>query len=430
MSSFRTRVLCACGLAVAATLSVAHADPISAPVPGSVTDTPSLTLRQAIESTLRSNPGLQVFAFELRAQDARIQQAALRPAPTLGAEVENVLGSGETRGVDAAEATFSLSQIVELGNKRDRRVSAATLAREGMGVEQQAAQLDVLAEVTRRFIHVASDQAQLDLTRRGAQLTQTTVEGVTRRVQAGRSPDVELIRAQAALTRAHIDQRHAEHELLASRRKLAAMWGEPEAAFGTVVADLYQLAQPAEFDALVSRLKENPDFLRFASEARLRDAEIRLAEAQRRPDIEFSAGVRRLQDSRDQAFMLGASVPLFSRRQAAPAIAEARALRGQVDAEQHAAFVNARAQVFELYQELRHAIDETQILQREVLPQMEQALKQTEYAYERGRYSYLELVEGQRAYLDTQRALIEAAATGQTLQAEIERLTGESLKPL
>jgi outer membrane protein, heavy metal efflux system len=430
VSSFCTRLIGACGLAMAFTLNVARANPDSAPVQLSATNGPSLTLRQAIESTLRSNPGLQVFGFELRAQDARIQQAGLRPSPTLGAEVENVLGSGETRGIDAAEATFSLSQVVELGNKRDRRMRAAAFARETMGVEQQAAQLDVLAEVTRRFIHVASDQAQLELTRRGAQLTQTTVDGVTRRVQAGRSPDVELIRAQAALTRAHIDQRHAEHELLASRRKLAAMWGEPEAVFGAVVADLYQLVPPAEFDALVSRLKENPDFLRFASEARLRDAEIRLAEAQRRPDIEFSAGVRRLQDSRDQAFVLGASVPVFSRRQAAPAVAEARALRGQVDAEQHAAFVNARAQVFELYQELRHAIDETQILQRQVLPQMEQALKQTEYAYERGRYSYLELVEGQRAYLDTQRALIEAAATAQTLQAEIERLTGESLTPL
>ena len=422
--------VCVLASGFAQPMAVAQTPPVhdSVASPANSAALPSLTLREAIESTLRRNPGIETFQFELKAQDARIQQAGLRPAPMLNTTVENVLGTGETRGVSGAETTFALSQVVELGDKRNRRMVAAAYGREGIAVEQQAAQLDVLAEVTRRFIHVASDQAQLELTRNATALGQTTVDGVTRRVQAGKSPEVELIRARSALTRAQIDQRHAEHELVASRAKLAAMWGDTEPTFGVVTADLYGLPAPIAFEALVERLQSNPDFLRFASEARLRDAEIRLAEARRKPDVEFSAGVRRLQGTRDQACVVGVTVPLFSSRQAAPAIAEARALRGQVDVEQKAAFINARAQVFDLYQELLHAINETQILQREVLPEMEKARKQTEYAYERGRYSYLELVEGQRAYLDTQRALIEAAANAQTLQAEIERLTGEPLQ--
>lgn len=414
----------------APTLTLAQSKPVHDSVASSATsvERPALTLREAIESTFRKNPGLQGFQFQLSAQEARIDQARLRPAPALGAQLENVAGTGETRSVDAAEATLSLSQVIELGDKRGLRASAAMLGRESLAVEQQAAQLDVLAEVTRRFIHVASDQAQLDLTRNATDLVRRTVDGVSRRVQAGKSPDVELIRARAALTRAEIDQRHAEHEIAASRAKLAAMWGDTTPAFGSVTAELYNLPAPMPFEALVERLQGNPDFLRFASEARLRDAEIRLAEARRRPDVEVSAGIRRLEGTNDQAFVLGATIPLFSSRQAAPAIAEARALRAQVDVEQRAAFINARSQVFELYQELVHAVDETRILQREVLPQMELARQQTEYAYERGRYSYLELVEGQRAYLETQRALIEAAANSQTLQAEIERLTGEPLQ--
>ena len=432
MSSLITRGAAACLIVFGFVpgLASTQSDPVHDSVASPATSVvlPALTLREAIESTLRQNPGLQGFQFELSAQDARIDQARLRPAPALGVQLENVAGNGDTRGVDAAEATLSLSQVIELGDKRGRRVSAAMLGRDSLAIEQQAAQLDVLAEVTRRFIHVASDQAQLDLTRNATSLVQTTVEGVTRRVQAGKSPEVELIRARAALSRAQIDQRHAEHELVASREKLAAMWGDTAPQFGTVTAELYNLPAPMSFEALVDRLKGNPDFLRFASEARLRDAEIRLAESRRRPDVEVSAGIRRLEATNDQAFVLGATVPLFSSRRASSAIAEARALRAQVDVEQRAAFINARSQVFELYQELVHAIDETRILQRDVLPQMEQARQQTEYAYERGRYSYVELVEGQRAYLETQRALIEAAANAQTLQAEIERLTGEPLQ--
>ncbi len=386
-----------------------------------------LKLRDAIEAALKGNPDLKTFGFSLRAQDARIDGASLRPAPEVSVDVENVLGSGDMKGFDAAEVTFALSQVIELGDKRAQRIAVAQSGREALSVQRQAAQLDVLAEVNRRFIHVAGDQAQLELTRQATELARNTVDAVKRRVDAAKSPDVELYRANVELTRAEIELRHAEHELLASRRKLAAMWGEPEAQFGMIQADLYTLPAPNAFDDLVERLKLNPDFTLFANEARLRDAEIRLAEAQRRPNFQLSAGVRRLQESRDNAFVLGFSIPLFSGRQAAPAIAEARALREQVDAERESSFVKARAQVFELYQELQHAINEVAVLRRDALPQMEKALQETQYAYDRGRYSYLELVDGQRAYLEVQRALIESAASAQTLQSEIERLTGEPL---
>jgi len=386
-----------------------------------------LTLREAIEAALKNNPDLKTFGFSLRAQDARLDSAKLRPSPELSVDVENFLGSGDTKGFDAAEVTFALSQVIELGNKRAQRLAFAQSGRDVLTVQQQAAQLDVLAEVNRRFIHVAGDQAQLELTRQATELARSTVDAVKRRVNAAKSPDVELYRANVQLTRAEIELRHAEHELLASRRKLAAMWGEPEAQFGPVQADLYALPAPATFDNLIERLKLSPDFTLFANEARLRDAEIRLAETRHRPDFQLSAGVRRLQESKDNAFVFGFSIPLFPGRQSAPAIAEARALRQQVDADRDAAFIKARAEIFDLYQELQHSINEVTILRRDVLPQIQKALQETQYAYDRGRYSFLELVDGQRAYIEIQRALIESATSAQNLQSEIERLTGEPL---
>ena len=41
---------------------------------------------------------------------------------------------------------------------------------------------------------------------------------------------------------------------------------------------------------------------------------------------------------------------------------------------------------------------------------MEAALEDTRYAFERGRYSYLEWVDAQRELVDVQRALIDASA--------------------
>lgn len=388
---------------------------------------PPLTLREAVRASLAANPDLAGFAFALRAQDARTDAAGLRPAPTVTLGVENVLGSGELAGVKAAEATFSLAQVIELGGKRAARIAAARFEREGIGVEQQAAQLDVLAEVTRRFIHVAADQEQIALTRTATELARQTLAAVEQRVNAAKAPDAELHRARITLARALVEQEHAEHELLTSRRQLAAMWGEADPQFGAVTADLYAMPAPASFATLVARLQANPDFLRFATEARLRDAEIRLAQSRRAPDLELSGGVRRLEGVDEQAFVLGFSMPLFAGRQAAPAIAEAEARRGRTDAQRQAAAIRAQAQLFELYQELKHAIAETALLRDQVLPEMEQALRTTRHAYERGRYGYLEWVEAQREFIAIRRSLIEAAANAHQYRTEIERLTGEPI---
>lgn len=417
MKAFCVRALRACSFVLAAAVPAAQAADASAP----------LTLREAIQAALAGNPGLATFAFELRAQDARTDAAGLRPAPELSAQLENVLGSGAVRRFDAAESTFALSQVVELGGKREARIAAARAGGEVTGVEQQAAQLDVLAEVTRRFIHVAGDQEQLALTREATALARQTVAAVQQRVDAARAPDAELRRARITLARAQVQQEHAEHELRSSRRKLAAMWGDDRPRFGTVAADLYALPQPAGFRALVVRLDRNPDFTRFASEARLRDAEVRLAQSRRRSDVTLSGGIRHLEETGDEALVLGFSMPLFAGRRAAPQIAEATALRGRTDAERRAAEVRARAQLYALYQELRHAITEAALLREQVLPEMEGALAETRDAYERGRYGYLEWVEAQREFIDIRRGLIEAAVNAHNYQAEIERLTGEPI---
>jgi cobalt-zinc-cadmium efflux system outer membrane protein len=140
-----------------------------------------------------------------------------------------------------------------------------------------------------------------------------------------------------------------------------------------------------------------------------------------------NAGLRLLQETNDEAFVFGVSMPLFAGARYRGAVAEAEALRAKTDAERDAHRVRAEAQLFELHQELRHAITEAEALNTSVLPEMEAALEATRYAFERGRYSYLEWVDAQRELVDVQRALIEAAANAHLYRAEIERLTGEPL---
>jgi cobalt-zinc-cadmium efflux system outer membrane protein len=387
-----------------------------------------LTLGAAIEQTLARNPELRVYAPRLTGARERAETAALAPPFELQAETQDAFGTGRASGFDTAETTFALSQVIELGGKRGLRFDAATATTAMIDAERAAAELDVLAEVTRRLIHVAADQEHLGLTMRATALATDNVDAATARVAAARAPEVELRRARVTSARAAVEQEHAEHELATSRRKLAAMWGDSEATFERVSADLYVLPPSEGYEALVGRLARNPDFARFASEERLRDAELRVAEAHARTDLTVRAGVRLLHDTNDEAFVFGVTMPLFSAARARSGIAAARADRQQTAAARDAHRVRAEAQLFELFQELRHAITEAEVLRTTVLPEMEAALEATRYAFDRGRYSYLEWVDAQRELVEVQRALIDASANAHLYRTEIERLTGEPVQ--
>lgn len=389
--------------------------------------TGDLSLARAVDATLRRNPALIVTSYELKAADARITQAALRPNPVVGLQLENFAGSGAVSGIESLETTLSLSQVIELGGKRAYRINAANFDRELAGVERQSQQLDVFAEVTRRFIDVVLAQQALTLAERAFALTDQTLGAITSRVQAARSPKAEQSRATIALTRARIEQQQALNNLQSARRALAALWGARSAAFATATADLFALPNVESFDALSARLQSNPDFLRFATDGRLREAELRLAQAQARSDLNVSIGVRRFEATNDVALVAGVSMalPVFNSNQGA--IREAELRREQLRVQSQTALLRAEATLFGLYQELLSARMRVTTLRSEAIPQAEAALAQTQSGYERGRFSYLELASAQQELLGLQGAAIEAAADYHRLVAEIERLTGEPL---
>jgi cobalt-zinc-cadmium efflux system outer membrane protein len=387
----------------------------------------TLDLREALSRSMRSNPELRAYEHLLHAQDGRIKQAGVKPNPTLSAEVENVFGSGELQAFDAAEVTLGLSQLVELGGLRDRRIDVARAERAALESDLDIRRLDLLAETARRFTALASMQEQHELTHQAVRLAEQTLDAARRRVDAARAPQAEHDRAVVALERARIADAHAEHELASARHALAEAWGAENPDFEAVSADLYTLPATISLDALMAALEGTPDITRHVSEARMRESEIRLHAAARRPGVELGAGVRRFESTDDTALVFSFSVPLGITNRNEGLIAESRARRDGAEVDRSLALLKARTRLGQLYRELQDRARELRALGEHALPQMERALASTSYAFERGRYSYLELVDAQRELLELRAALI-AAATGyhQTL-IEIERLTGTAV---
>jgi outer membrane protein, heavy metal efflux system len=386
-----------------------------------------ITLAQALDAALARNPDLAASTYELTAAQARIVQADKRLNPEVSLELENFAGTGDTRGTRALETTLAISQVVELGGKRSLRRSAAESASGVTAIELQAAQLDLLAEVTRRYIDVVAAQQRRSYAIENTALAAGTLEAISARVKAARSPVAEESRARIALTRARIEERQSELELEGARRGLSLGWGQYEPQFSSARADLFDFPPLAPIEVLADRIEANPDALRFASESRLRDAELRLAQAQARPNIAFNLGVRRLEASSDTALVAGFSMPLpvYDRNQGG--IQEARVRRSQVDAQQRASRTRALGALHALYREAQAAAERTIALRDQALPQARDALSQTQYGYERGRFSFLELLTSQQDVLALNESSIDAAADYHRLLAEIERLTNTPL---
>jgi outer membrane protein, heavy metal efflux system len=389
---------------------------------------PPLTLAGAVDRALKRRPELIGFQFTQRVQDARKAEAVLTPQPQIELLVEDALGTGARSGFKSTQSSLVLSQVLELRGKKAGREAVVHTHSDRLLNQHAAQQLDVVAEVARRFVAVLEGQLHYELAAEALRIAESAQIKVEERVKASRSPPAEAARAGVQLwdTRVLLDE--ADHELEIARHFLAAAMGEEKVTFGPAAGELMTLPQMESFEALVERLPLTPELLQFASEQRLRDAEIRLAEMQRRPDPRLSLGIRRYEQGNDVALMAGLSVPLFAPRAVQPSIDRARAERDLAGSNKDAQRLRLQAQLFSALTQLQHEHDLSQTLRDELLPRLGEALEQATYAYERGRYSYLEWTVAQRELLEGRLRLLQSAGRFQVLRIEIERLTGTSLQ--
>ena len=386
----------------------------------------ALPLAQALDRTLERNPELIALGFARQGVEGQLEQSKLRPNPTLHVAVQDVLGTDAYKSVDSAETTVSLEWVLERG-VRERMIEAAQGGLAGFAANIEVHRLDEAAETARRFVDCLLLQARSLTRAEGVRLAQQTVDAVQRRVAATRAPQAELARAEVDLARAEILEEDVEHELKSAYRELSAQWGQPQPDFATVAGQIGPLPMLEPFEALVARVDANPELLRFASQRRLDDAQLRLEEARSRPSWLVSGGLRRYETTDDYGLVAGLTVPMTWKNRNQGRIAEARANISRTDAEAAAARVDIETQLFVLYQELKHDVEVAGRLERDMIPRIETALDGTRRLYEVGNYSYLELALVQSQLLDAREELLRVTADARRLAIEIERLTGANV---
>ena len=388
-----------------------------------------LTLAAATEKTLSENPFLNVYKLKEETLRARGQTAALRPGLDLGVEVENFAGTGDLRGFDEAELTVSLSSVIELGSKRSARIALVD-SRSGLArAELEVKALDVLGAMTSQFVGTLALKEQLALARQASVLASQTTTTIKERVDAGVAPDAELLRAKALESQAKLSTERIARQLDIAIVVLGMYWGDREQQQYDVQGDLFSFGDGRKFTELWELAASSPAIQAFASESRLKEAEIRLAESNNQLDVRWSLGIRRLEGLDENALVGSLQFPLFSGRRNRGEVAAARTEQAVVGVRREQALNQLYARLYDAYATRAQSVRAVRTLADETIPDLSKAFEETQSAFEAGSFSYLELIAAQRALIDAKQTYIATAANALQAAVIIEQLAGISLQP-
>lgn len=390
--------------------------------------TSPLTLQQAAQRVLATHPQFSVLTAQQRAAQASAEQAALAPGYELVIDAENMAGSGEMTGIDALALTVSLSSLYERGGKRQSRVQFAEARLALANARLNADKLALLGELTQRFIAVLTLQHKLKLAQQTLVTQQQALTLVQDRVQRAASPQAEHLRAEVAVEQARLAQGLLQAELDSARQALAVMWQGNADDITEVSGELFVFAGSPAFEHLYQQTLNSPLLQLQSSEQRQYEAALAQVKSQSVADVRWQLGIVREQQSRDMGLSASVSVPLGMAKRNTAAISSARANVDAAQAQLQLQLQALRQQLYQAWQRHRYSSMAVADMQRSIVPALQQALAQTQQAYQRGRYSYSEWLSARQALQQAELELIDAASTALSNQALIEQLTGVTLQ--
>ena len=414
------------------------------PSPGQYIDaTNGLALDQLVQLALTRNGDL--LATRQRTVEAQglLRQAGFRPNPV----VETEFGSGSPTG-SPGEREFSLGygHVFELGSKRARRVDVGKAGLDLARLEVSDRERTLRAELQERYIAAMAAIRNLQAVAQQFEVTQQSFAVTQRRVSEGESPRVEQMVLQAEVGRLE-----AERLLLASevQQEMFAL----RVVAGMDVTEPLVLRPdgdrpPARLTlaaALERGLASRPDLAAARGEEVRSAAEVRLAQAERVPDL---AALVRYTDSQtrfdqfgltasgaiapirdhDRVLTGGVSItlPLLSRNQgqieAARARESAAALRRQF------LIRSVEAEIRGAYGRYVAAQQAVEVFSKTVIQPSQESVSVLRASYSAGEVRLFDVLAEQRRLIDTQKAYTEAIRQEALARVALERAIGAPLQ--
>jgi len=413
--------LCAALLAAASCASVAHAQ-AGPPAPIAQAG-PIYSLDQAVVAAGGSAPSTSAATAAIEAARAGRTVAGLRPNPVFQGQIENITGSGPYRGVRAAETTVGFAIPIELGGKRSARVGVANAQLSRAEIQAAIIAADVRLQVTQLYVEAVAAERRVTTARDQARIAGDALRAASVRVQAGRASPLEQQRADVARINAEANVERQLRLSEAARANLARRIGRPiDGRLDDALLDrlpgaaAYGPAAPVRTVGTLALAAADADFS-------IADAGVRLARANRVPDINVGPALRRLEATNDTAAVFTVSIPIPVFNNGRAAIAQATAQRTQADALRRVTALDIEQAITDAQAQAANAATTARAASGPALAAAQEAARIARIGYREGKFGQLELLDAERTLAETRVAAIDALANYQNARAQVERLT-------
>jgi cobalt-zinc-cadmium efflux system outer membrane protein len=385
---------------------------------GYVNGQPSHSLSDILAFTLMKNPQLHSYSYDLRAADARTLQAGFRPNPGLDVETENI-------GAPIfMQTTFLLSQLIELGGKRQARQHFAKSERERVALDYEVLKRQLYVDTTLLFIEVLISQQKMIFLEENLKVLQDFSSIVEKRLKAGKASIIEESNFLVMLNTARIDLKNAQTELKNAKNKLAAQWGEPNNDTFLIVGTLEWIPTVIPLAEMGEFIEEHPQIVRSHFEDNVRAARLRLEKSKAYPDANLRGGPRYLEEAHKWVWVVGVSIPLPIHDRNQGGIWESRENLEKMENEREALWIKLLTELNISYSTIQTVFAELNILKNAILPAAQKAYEFSYKGYELARYNYLELLETERAYRTSKIRYLQALGEYHKALAMLQGLTG------
>jgi outer membrane protein TolC len=383
-----------------------------------------LSLAEALRLAESRSPLTQQADARLQGAIGRVRAAGALPNPTLS--VAHAYGSKATGGTDE---DILLTQVFELGGKRNPRVQAARAEREAARAEQQGTLLDVGYSTQSTYYEALRADAERGLATEAVMTARAFVTAAEAQFQAGEVARSNVVRSRIELDRAEQSLTAAETERGNRYAALLSLTGLPADTPLTLTDTLsygpvtYRLP-----DLQAIAAQRRPDVLAATRLREARAQSLREARAQSQPDL-FLEGRRASVDPSigGSSVRVGIALPIFDLGRKRGDVEAARAgLR-----EQEAALAEvtraARLEVETGWRNLEQAQRAVTSFQSGRLDRARELLEMVRIGYQRGASSYLELLDAQQVYRLEETEYARSLAAFNGAKAALQRAVGGAL---
>ncbi|WP_024609754.1 TolC family protein [Pseudoalteromonas sp. TB64] len=396
------------------------------PVFSTLANVKTLTLKQALSNTEQQNPVLKRYPYHQKILSALKTQATLAPNPMVSFEAENLLGTQSTHGLQGAQYTLALSQLIELGDKRQNRVNYATANIKAQTIQYQNTRFALLATTTERYYQVLKFQALIALNSERKSTVKQALKAIEKRAEAGAVSQADVTRMRYAVSQVDLNTAMLQSEFERSRLALNELWQEQ--LLGDYYAgDLSIVTELKSEQALLDAVNTAPDFALLQQQYMQQTANLSLQKSNGESDLTLSGGVRYNQQTDASSFVFSFSMPLQLSNSNSGNIEAAQHQLTLLSEQQGQLRIQLRQQVRTLYAYYKGKIAQAQLLTQQAIPQAQTLIKQSLKSYQQGQISVLQLLDAQQALFDSKRALITTHSELYQVLLTLERLTGQPL---